>query len=73
MPRASREYCKRTPITKMGFTQRASCKAQGLIARTSIKLKGKKVVSPKYRKSYRKVSRKSKSKPRRRGKSPRRN
>jgi len=66
MPSASRQYCKRTPIKKMGFTQRASCKAQGLIARTSRKLKGKKVVSPKYRKSYSKIKRNSKQRSRRR-------
>ena len=66
MPRASREYCKRTPIKKMGFTQRASCKAQGLIARTSRKLKGKKVVSPKYRKSSVNIKRKSRQMSRRR-------
>lgn len=52
MPSTSKEYCKKTPIKKMGFTQRASCKSQGLIARTSKKLKGKKVLSIKYRKSH---------------------
>ncbi len=51
MPRASRKYCKTTPVRKMGFTQRASCKAQGLVKRTSKKLKGRYVKSPKYRKS----------------------
>ena len=37
----------------MGFSQKASCKAQGLIARSSRNLKGKfvKSQSPKYRKS----------------------
>ncbi len=49
MPRASRSYCKSTSIRKMGFSQRASCKAQGLLARTSKKYKGKYVVSPKYK------------------------
>jgi len=49
MPKASKEYCLKTPIKKMGFTQRSSCKAQGLIARTSKKLKGRKIKSPKYR------------------------
>ena len=48
MPGASRSYCLQTPVKKMGFTQRASCKAQGLIARTSRKFKGRKVKSPKY-------------------------
>ena len=45
MPRMSREYCKKTPIRKMGFSQKASCKAQGLIARTSRKSKGQFVKS----------------------------
>ena len=49
MPSMSREYCKKTPIRKMGFSQKASCKAQGLIARTSLKSKGKRVKSPKYK------------------------
>jgi hypothetical protein len=49
MPRASRDYCKKTPIKKMGFTQRSSCIAQGLIPRQSKTLKGKYVKSPKYR------------------------
>jgi hypothetical protein len=49
MPKASKKYCKSTPISKMGFTQRASCKAQGLIPRTSKKNKGKLIKSPKYR------------------------
>ena len=51
MPRESRKYCKTTPVRKMGFTQRASCKAQGLVKRTSKKSKGRYVKSPKYRKS----------------------
>ena len=41
----SREYCKKTPVSKMGFSQKASCKAQGLIARSSRNLKGKFVKS----------------------------
>ena len=49
MPSMSREYCKKTPLSKMGFSQKASCKAQGLIARSSRKLKGKLVKSPKYK------------------------
>ena len=53
MPRMSREYCKKTPVRKMGFSQKASCKAQGLIARTSRKLKGQfvKSQSPKANRS----------------------
>lgn len=49
MPTASRSYCLKTPIKKMGFSQRASCKAQGFIARTSKKNKGKKMKSAKYK------------------------
>ena len=49
MPRMSREYCKRTPVSKMGFSQRSSCKAQGLIKRTGKKNKGKYIRSPKHR------------------------
>lgn len=51
MPKASPQYCKTTPKSKMGFTQIASCKAQGFVARTSRKNKGKKIKSPKYKKS----------------------
>lgn len=46
MPKASRKQCK----SPRGFSQIASCKAQGLIPRTSRKLKGKYVKSPKYKK-----------------------
>ena len=60
MPRASRSYCKSTPISKMGFTQRSSCKAQGFIKRSGKTNKGKYQVSKKYRKSSRKLSRRSK-------------
>ena len=49
MPRMSRSYCKKTPTRKMGFSQKASCKAQGYIKRTSRKNKGKYVVSAKYK------------------------
>jgi hypothetical protein len=64
----SRKYCKTTLINKMGFSQKASCKAQGYISRTSKSLKGKYIKSPKYksrktyaRKSNKKSSRKKKS------------
>jgi hypothetical protein len=60
MPRASRSYCKTTPISKMGFTQRSSCKAQGLIKRTGKSNKGKYVKSRKYKKSIKRRSRRSK-------------
>ena len=49
MPRMSRSYCKNTPFRKMGFSQRSSCKAQGLIKRTGKSNKGKYVKSPKYK------------------------
>jgi len=62
MPSMSKEYCRKTPIKKMGFSQKASCKAQGIIPRTSKKLKGKYIKSSKYKnkKSKRKSKRKSK-------------
>jgi len=50
MPKMSRKYCLTTSPRKMGFSQKASCKAQGLLKRTSKKYKGKYVVSPKYKK-----------------------
>ncbi len=46
MPGMTIEYCKSTPIKKMGFSQRSSCKALGIIPRSS----GKKIVSEKYKK-----------------------
>lgn len=49
MPKSSKEYCMKTPLKKMGFTQKSSCKAQGFIKRTSKKNKGKYIVSPKYK------------------------
>ena len=63
MPRASRSYCKSTPISKMGFTQRSSCKAQGFIKRSGKTNKGKYVKSRQYRqsikrRSYRSIKRK---------------
>lgn len=59
MPAASREYCKKTSPRKMGFTQRASCKAQGLLKRSSKKYKGKYVVSPKYKRKSKRRRRRS--------------
>lgn len=44
-PPVSASYCKKTPVSKMGFTQRSSCKAQGLIKRSN----GRKYKSPKYK------------------------
>lgn len=55
MPSMTRKYCLSTSPRKMGFSQKASCKAQGLLKRSS----GKYVVSPKYRKSRRKSRRDS--------------
>lgn len=49
MGRASPQYCRKTPISKMGFSQKSSCKAQGLLPRTSKSNKGKYIKSPKYR------------------------
>lgn len=60
MPSMSRKYCLSTSPRKMGFSQKASCKAQGLLKRTSKKYKGKYVISPKY-KSKRRSKRKLKS------------
>jgi hypothetical protein len=53
MPKASPSYCKKTSVKKMGFSQIASCKAQGYLKRTSRKNKGKLVKSPKYKRSKR--------------------
>ena len=49
MPGMTKEYCKSTPIKKMGFSQRSSCKALGIIPRTSKAHFGKKIISSKYR------------------------
>jgi hypothetical protein len=54
MPAVSRSYCKRTPARKMGFSQRSSCKAQGLLKRSGKKNKGKYVKSLKYKRRSRK-------------------
>jgi len=49
MPSMSRKYCLSTSPRKMGFSQKASCKAQGLLKRTSKKYKGKYVISRRYK------------------------
>ena len=54
----SRKYCLTTSPRKLGFSQKASCKAQGLLKRTSKKNKGRYVVSPKYKKKKSTRSRK---------------
>ena len=46
MPKTSKLQCK----SPRGFSQIASCKAQGLIPRTSRSFKGKYIKSPKYKK-----------------------
>lgn len=48
----SKSYCLKTPIKKMGFSQKASCKAQGFIDRTSKKNYGKKIKSSKYKAKF---------------------
>ena len=45
----TKKYCMTTSVRKMGFSQIASCKAQGFLKRSSKKQKGKYVVSPKYK------------------------
>lgn len=45
--KASEEYCRNTPKSEMGFTQKASCKAQGYISRSD----GEKRKSDKYKES----------------------
>jgi hypothetical protein len=45
MPSMTKKYCLSTSVRKMGFSQIASCKAQGLMKRS----KGKYLVSPKYK------------------------
>ncbi len=49
MTKVSKKYCLKTPIKKMGFSQKASCKSQGYIKRDSKQYKGKKIKSPKYK------------------------
>ena len=50
----SRKYCLSTPVNKMGFSQKASCKGRGFLKRSSKKYKGKYVVSSKYKRSQQK-------------------
>jgi hypothetical protein len=56
MPVASRKQCK----NPRGFSQIASCKAKGLIVRTSKKNKGKYIKSNKYKRKNKRSYRKSK-------------
>ncbi len=62
MPRMSIKYCLTTSPKKMGFSQKSSCKAQGLLKRTSKQNKNKYVVSHKYKLSKTKNSKRKKSK-----------
>jgi hypothetical protein len=58
MPSMSRKYCKSTPVSKMGFSQRSSCKAQGLIKRSDGTLrKSKKYTSAVKKLQYKRKSR----------------
>lgn len=41
----TRKYCLNTSPRNMGFSQKASCKSQGLLKRTSKKYNGKYIVS----------------------------
>ena len=58
----NKEYCINTPINLMGFSQKASCKAQGLIPRESKSFKGKFIKSPKYNQKKTKKNKGNKSK-----------
>ena len=53
----TRKYCLTTSLKKMGFSQRASCKSQGFIKRTSKKFTNKYFISEKYKKYKRKLKR----------------
>ena len=64
MPSMSIKYCLTTSPRRMGFSQKASCKSQGLLKRTSKKNKGRYVVSPKKSKKDGSLYSNGKSKPR---------
>lgn len=59
MPSMTRSYCKNTKLSKMGFSQKASCKAQGFIKRSGKSNKGKYVVSKKYKRSAKRSAKRS--------------
>lgn len=59
MPSMTRSYCKNTKLSKMGFSQKASCKAQGFIKRYGKSNKGKYVVSKKYKRSAKRSAKRS--------------
>ncbi len=65
-----KEYCTKTPISKMGFSQRSTCKALGIISRTGKTNAGQFIVSDKYKGSRNRLrSRRSRSKSRKRSRS----
>jgi len=64
MPRMSRKYCLTTSQKKMGFSQKASCKSQGFMKRTSKKFKGKYMVSPVKKSKNKSLYSNGKNKPR---------
>lgn len=59
----SREYCLKTSPKKMGFSQKASCKSQGLLKRTSKQYKNKYIISPKYKSKNKSLYSSGKNKP----------
>jgi len=63
MPKMSRKYCLSTSPKRMGFSQKASCKAQGFLKRTSKKYKNKYVVSSKYKSKNKSLYSSGKNKP----------
>ena len=63
-----RIYCELTPESQMGFSQRSTCKALGLLPRTSSAHFGEYIVSEQY-KSKTRSRQKSKSKSRQKSKS----
>ena len=63
-----RIYCELTPESQMGFSQRSTCKALGLLPRTSSAHFGEYIVSEQY-KSKTRSRQKSKSKSRQKSRS----
>ena len=61
MPSMTREYCLKTPPGRMGFSQKSSCKAQGLLKRSSKKYKDQYIISDKYKRSKKQRSKKRRS------------
>lgn len=67
MPSMTREYCLTTPPERMGFSQKSSCKAQGLLKRSSKKYKDQYIISDKYKRSVKQISKKRRSIKKRKG------